>query len=271
MKTTMYRNGLYGLLTLVLVASLGCSAGNQDSSPASTESPSEQKSETTMPKQSQELVVQNSSGDTTVSIRPAENGAELVDGSGQTVATYAMTEADDAQKVEIKDASGQVTGYINIKGRTYTVEDASQQPLYLFRTGGEQRHRFVNPADENLYVLKVNDSGYVIRNAEKQVTARAKGGNKQAVLQSAEKQPVLQAQAMSPLALAVFGFEELSQEQQGALAYAVNLRGGRDVKASKKTDQGDAATPKNKRKGENAPAAAGGAAESPAAESPAAE
>lgn len=271
MKTTMYRSGLYGLLTLVLVASLGCSAGNQDSSPASTESPSEQKSETTMPKQSQELVVQNGSGETTVSIRPTDSGAELVNASGQTVATYAMTEVNEAKKVEIKNASGQVTGYISIKGKNYTVEDASQQPLYIFKTGGENRHRFVNPADENVYVLKVNESGYVVRNADKQVVSRAKGGNKQAVLQNAEKQPILQAQAMAPLALTAFGFEELSQEQQAALAYAVNQRSGRDAKAAKKAESGDAAAPNEKKKSGDAPAGEAPAAEAETPESPAAE
>ncbi|MBF2080587.1 MAG: hypothetical protein IGR76_19255 [Synechococcales cyanobacterium T60_A2020_003] len=269
MKTKLYRNGLYGLLALVLVASVGCSAGNQDSSSASKGTPSEQTSDKAMPKQSQEFVVQNGSGATTVSLKPTDNGAELVDASGQTLATYTMTESDDGKKVEIKDASGQVTGFIAIKGKNYTIQDASQKQLFALRAGGDQRHRFVNATDENIYVLKVKENGYVVRDAEKQVINKVKGG-KQSVLQTAEKQAVLQAEGLSPLAIAVFGFSELSQEQQGALAYVVNTQGAKAAKPAKADKKGKAedgeAAPKKEKKSADTPADTPEAAESPKAE-----
>jgi hypothetical protein len=239
MTSKMYRSSLYGLMTLVLVAAVGCSAGDQPASSNNvTESPTEQSSEPNMPKQSKELAVQTSSGDTKVSLKPMDNGAELVDANGQTLAVYTLNTEGETRKVEIKNASGQVTGYVKIEGRRYTVEDSAQQPLYSLRAGGEQRHRFVDASDENVYVLRVNDNNrYTIRNADSEVVHRVRGGGKQAVLQNAEKETVLQAQAMSPLALASFSFDELTQEQQGALAYAVNLRSERDARAAKRAEK----------------------------------
>ena len=165
-------------------------------------------------------------GDTELfAIKHKDDGAKLVDASGAELARFKL---DEAGKVKIKDAADVVLGYIVSQPGAWKVENSDQtQELYIFRRQDDGDYKLEDGADTQIYRIKVREYGYEIETPDKQSLYKVKQKDSKISLRDATDQTVLSTKdAVIPVAIAPFGFDVLTQEQQAALSFAVNATGG---------------------------------------------
>ena len=200
-----------------------------DSSTSSTEAPisssSSGSSSPTVPQSTLDKV-KFKQGDTELfAIKYKDDGAKLVDASGAELARFKL---DESGKVKIKDAADTVLGYIVSQPGKWKVENADQtQELYIFRRQDDGDYKLEDGADTQIYRIKVREYGYEIETPDKQSLYKVKQKENKISLRDANDQTVLSTKdAVVPVAIAPFGFDVLTQEQQAALSFAVNATGG---------------------------------------------
>jgi hypothetical protein len=89
-------------------------------------------------------------------------------------------------------------------------------------------YKLEDGANKQIYTIKVRDYGFEIETPQKQSLYKVKVKEGKISLRNASEQTVFSTKSkFLPIAVACFGFDVLSREQQAALAYAVNLSGGR--------------------------------------------
>lgn len=191
----------------------------------SAQSTSSQTSAQTVPQTTREKV-KFKQGDTELfSIKYKDDGAKLEDASGAELARFTL---DESGKVKIKDAADVVLGYIVSRPGVWKVENADQtQELYIFRRQDDGDYKLEDGSDTQIYRVKMRDYGYEIETPDKQSLYKVKQKENKISLRDASEETVLSTKdSVVPVAIAPFGFDVLTREQQAALSFAVNATGG---------------------------------------------
>lgn len=159
------------------------------------------------------------------SLKTQINGAKLVDGNDKELVQLSV---DEKQKVKIKSVDDQVLGYVVAKDGRWKIKNAAQtQELYILRRQNDGDYKLEDSTDKEIYRIKVRDYGFEIESPTKQSLYKVKVKDGKISLRDKSDQIVLYTKSqLTPIAIACFGFDILTQEQQAALAYAVNLTGG---------------------------------------------
>ncbi len=166
------------------------------------------------------------SGADAFSLKPKENGAKFVDVNDKELARLTV---DANQKVKIKDASDKVLGYVVKKEGYWKIEDANQtKELFILRHQSDGDYKLEDGTNTEIYRIKARSDGFEIETPQKQSLYKVKAKEGKTSLKNASEKTVLSTKSkVLPIAVACFGFDKLSREQKAALAYAVNLSGGR--------------------------------------------
>ena len=166
-------------------------------------------------------------GTNTFAIEPIVGGAKFLDATEKEIARFTI--GSDSKQFKINNAAGKVLGYGAIKGSAWTIENAEQtKELYILSRQEDGNYQLKNEAGKEIYRIKLRDYGFEIETPAKQSLYKVKVEEDKIVLIDASDRIFLYTQsALPPLMLACFGFADLNIEQQAALAYAVNLSGGR--------------------------------------------
>lgn len=163
-------------------------------------------------------------GNEAFSLKFKPDGAKLVDAADAEMARLTV---DGAQKVKIKDASDQVLGYVVSSGDHWKLENADQtQELYILRRQSDGDYKLEDGQDTQIYRIKQRDYGYEIESPDDQSLYKIKVKEGKTSLRNAQDDTVLSTKdAIAPIAMACFGFDVLTPEQQAALALAMNSVG----------------------------------------------
>lgn len=215
-----------GIALLLLTACSNTSVVNESTEqPSSEVAQSEAAPETTATDTQtavDQLKFKRDDGSEAFSIKFQPDGAKWVDSNDQELARFNL---DENQKVKIKDASDNVLGFIVIKDGYWKVENAEQtQELFILRRQDDGDYKLEDGSDTQIYRIKKRDYGYEIETPEKESLYKVKVSEDGKVsLRNASDETVISTRApIAPIAVASFGFDVLSPEQQAALAFAVN-------------------------------------------------
>jgi len=164
-------------------------------------------------------------GDEAFSLKFKADGAKLEDAGG---AELARLKVDETRKIKIKDANDNTLGYVITQAGYWKLENAEQtQELFVLRRQADGDYKLETAADQPVYRIKTRDYGFEIETPQKQSLYKVKMKGEKLSLRDANENTVLYTKStFLPIALACFGFDQLSREQQAALAYAVNASGG---------------------------------------------
>lgn len=164
-------------------------------------------------------------GTAAFSLKIEANGAKLIDENNKELARLTV---DDRQKIKIKNIDDQALGYVVAQDSGWKIKNADQsQELYVLRRQNDGDYKLEDGTDKEIYRIKVRDYGFEIESPTKESLYKVKVKNGKISLRDKSDQTVLYTKSqLIPIAIACFGFDILTQEQQAALAYAVNLTGG---------------------------------------------
>lgn len=173
----------------------------------------------------EKLKFKRDDGSEAFSLKFKTDGAKLVDGSDQELARLNL---DDSQKVKIKGPDDAVLGYVVSKEGYWKIENAEQtQELFILRRQDDGDYKLEDGNDQPLYRIKARDYGFEIETPDKQSLYKVKVNGEKTSLRDANDATVLSTKSpIVPAAMASFGLDQLSPEQQAALAFAVNLGEG---------------------------------------------
>jgi hypothetical protein len=159
-------------------------------------------------------------------LKTEADGAKLLDGKDKELARFNV---DAGGKVKIKNPDDKVLGYVVIKDGYWKIENADQtKELYVLRSQNDGDYKLEDAADKEIYRIKARDYGFEVESPDKQSLYKVKVKNGKTYLINAADKPVYSTKSqVNPAAIASFGFDVLSKEQQAALAYAVNRSGGK--------------------------------------------
>ncbi len=213
---------IWVLMSFVATAVIGCSAPSEPTQSASTvqTAPSKQAVAST-----ETIKFKRDDGAEAFSLKAMSDGAKLVDAADQELARFNV---DAQQKIKIKNAADQVLGYVVPEAGYWKLENAEQsQELYVLRQQDDGDFKLETGDNQPIYRIKKREYGFEIETPQKQSLYKVKVKEGKTSLRNAQDQTILSTRSsVRPEAIAVFGFDKLSPEQQAALAYAVNRSGG---------------------------------------------
>ena len=160
------------------------------------------------------------------SIKFQEDGAKLLDSANAELARFIVYESN---KVKIKSATDEVLGYVVPSEGKWQVKNAEQdQNLYILRRQDDGDYKLDDGTNSTIYRVQVRAYGYEIETSEKQSLYAVKQKGPKISLDNVDAETVIFTKAdVIPMAIAPFGFDVLTKEQQAALSYALTVSGGR--------------------------------------------
>jgi hypothetical protein len=152
------------------------------------------------------------------------DGAKLIGDKEQEIARFKV----DNGKVKIKTSGEQTLGYIVTESEYWKVENPEQtKELYILRRQTDGDYKLETGDNQEIYRIKKRDYGLEIETPEKKSLYKIKVKEGKTTLQDASGKTVFSTKSpMIPVAIACFGFDKLTLEQQAGLAYATNASGG---------------------------------------------
>ncbi|WP_017654034.1 hypothetical protein [Fortiea contorta] len=160
------------------------------------------------------------------SLNQKADEAILVDGKNQTLATIT---SEKSGKFKILDSAGKNIGYVVAKKDSWKLKNSEQnQELYTLKKQDDGDYKLKDAVNQEIYRIKVRDDNFEIETPDKksfyQVITKA---GKTSLMNTANKTSFSPKSDLSPIAVACFGFDVLTREQQAGLAFAVNSTGGK--------------------------------------------
>lgn len=217
--------GLSFVLLLLLTACGGTVTTGSEQTPAPiAEVPA---TETTAPDPQatiEKIKFKQEDGREVFSFKFKTDGAKLVDGADRELVRL---KRKDNRKIEIKDAGDAVLGYVIKQGGFWKLENADQtQELFILRRQEDGDYKLEDGTDRQLYRIKKRDYGFEIETPDKTSLYKVKVKEGKTSLRNANDETVLSTKsALVTEAMACFGLDALSREQQAALAYVLHLAG----------------------------------------------
>ncbi|WP_414551771.1 hypothetical protein [Anabaena sp. CCY 0017] len=160
------------------------------------------------------------------SLKQQDNGAKLVDGNDQELARI---RENTPGKLKIKNASEKVLGYvISQKGQWKLENPEESQVLYILKIQNDGHYTLEDAANKAIYQIQTQNNTWEINTPDQKLVYQVRIKDGKTSLRDASATTVFSTKSeISPIAFACFGFDVLTREQQAALAYAVNLTGGK--------------------------------------------
>ncbi|NEP17114.1 MAG: hypothetical protein F6J97_09430 [Leptolyngbya sp. SIO4C1] len=173
----------------------------------------------------EQLRFKREDGSEAFSIKFKPDGAKLVDGRDQELARFNL---DENQKLKIKGPNEEVLGYVVAKDGYWKLENADQtKELFILRRREDGDYKLEDGNDTQLYRIKVRDYGYEIETPQKESLYKVRVNDGKVSLRNASGETVISTKSpIAPIAVASFGLDALSPEQQAALAFAINRTEG---------------------------------------------
>ncbi|WP_181256622.1 hypothetical protein [Merismopedia glauca] len=158
------------------------------------------------------------------SLKLKDDGAKLVGDKEREIARFKV----DNGKVKIKNSAEKTLGYIVTESGYWKVENPEQtQELYILRRQNDGDYKLESGDNREVYRIKKRDYGFEIESPDKKSLYKIKLKEGKTTLQDGSGKTVFSTKSqMIPIAIACFGFDVLSLEQQAGLAYAINASGG---------------------------------------------
>jgi len=216
------------IVVLIILASCGTNPVDKSQEITATASPktttANQSNKVTGAK-TEQVKFNSDNGSEAFSLKPESNGAKFVDGKGKELAHLTINKN---QKVKIKDAADKVLGYVVKKEGYWKVEDANQsKELYVLRRQRDGDYKLEDGTNNEIYRIKTRASGLEIESPAKKSLYKVKVKEGKTSLKNDLDKTLFSTKSnFLPIAVACFGFDKLSREQQAALSYAVNVSGG---------------------------------------------
>ncbi len=208
----------------------GCSNGEPESATPSpskpTVQPSPVSSTATPVSHNQTIKFKSDKGNELFALKPGVDGAKLIDANQKELSKFKL---DTQQKLQIRNPASQPVGFVVTEPGVWKLKNADQtKELYVLRHQPDQDYKLETGANQELYRIKARGNGLEIETPDKKSLYKVKVKGDKISLRNAQDKTVLYTKGkLPPIAIACFGFDGLSREQQAALAYAVNLSGGR--------------------------------------------
>ena len=233
---------LYCLLVLSTIICIGCSSQGKQSSVAPTEAaptsqktqapavaptetaPTSQKTKSPAITINQQKIKFRLNGVKAFALKPEADGMKLVDGNKKDLAWF---EVDDRQNITIKNTSDQVIGYVISGNGNWQVKSVGNtKKTYILQQQGNGNYKLEDGANQEIYAIKARNDGLEIETPNQRLLYQVQVKNDKVSLKNRSTQTVLSTKSkLTPIAVACFGFEVLSREQQAALAYALKISG----------------------------------------------
>jgi hypothetical protein len=158
------------------------------------------------------------------SLKLKNDGAKLVGDKDREIARLKL----DNNKVKIKNSGEKTLGYIVTETGYWKVENPEQtKELYILRRQDDGDYKLETGDDREIYRIKKRDYGLEIETPEKKSLYKIKVKEGKTTLQDGSGKTVFSTKSqIIPMAIACFGFDVLTLEQQAGLAYAINASGG---------------------------------------------
>lgn len=214
------------LVVLLSIGAWGCNqAVDTPTVPSSTQSAPVATTNKPSASASESIKFKQENGTEAFVLKLMPDGAKLVDATNKELARLNV---DSQQKIKIKNAADQVLGYVVPENDYWKLKNADQsQELYVMRRQADGDYKLETGTNQPIYRIKARDYGFEIETPEKQSLYKVKVKEGKVSLRNANDQTVLSTKSnLAPIAIAPFGFDQLSREQQAALAYALNQAGG---------------------------------------------
>ena len=157
------------------------------------------------------------------SYEQTDQQVQVLDDAGQVAATLII---ESNQKLRIEDPNQQVIGYVMTRPDGWRLRQPDQtEELFVLTQRDDGNFRMRTGAGERIYRINARDYGYEVQSPEEVPLFRVRDTalhNAQAV----DEPRVLYTEAdFSTAALFSFALDQLSFEQQTALAYAIHRAG----------------------------------------------
>lgn len=159
------------------------------------------------------------------SLKLQTDGAKLVDAKNNEIVKI---KSEQLGKVKIKNASDKVLGYVVTDKGNWKLENSEQnKALYILKLQNDGNYKLEDSANKEIYQINATNNDLLIQ-ANNQLVYKVKIKEQKTSLRDASGKTVFSTKSnITPIAFACFGFDVLTREQQAALAYAVNLTGGK--------------------------------------------
>lgn len=170
--------------------------------------------------QSRKITFREADGRPQFSLQFKPTGGKLIDRSDKVIANLIL-ESDGA--IKLTDASNQTVGYVVQSNDTWQIQSPKRaKPLFVFRHEADGKAVLARNDGSAVYELKAHNGGYQVESDKRdRYTVTTSKGIGQ--LQSETGQTMIATDsAISPAALASFGFTKLTEAQQAGLAYALS-------------------------------------------------
>ncbi len=168
----------------------------------------------------QKITFRQPGGATEFSLQFKSSGGKLLDPTGKVIASLIL-QSDGS--IKLTDAMNNPVGYVVRTDDTLQVESPKRTKTlfsYVEQTNGDAL--LTRSDGSTVYRLKANDAGYVVE-SEKSTLYTVLTSKGRGQMQTGDGETVMMTDSeILPSAIAIFGFDKLTQAQQAGLAYALS-------------------------------------------------
>ncbi len=169
---------------------------------------------------SHKIIFREADGTPEFSLQFKPTGGKLIDRSGKVI-TSLIIKGDGS--IQLNDINNKTVGYIARRENAWHIENPKRsKTLFTFRREDNGNATLSRAGGSAIYDLKATEDGYTVAagKAEPYTVSSRKGTGH---LQTSEGETIIATDsAIEPVALASFGFTQLTQAQQAGLAYALS-------------------------------------------------
>ncbi|BAZ31271.1 hypothetical protein NIES4074_37430 [Cylindrospermum sp. NIES-4074] len=222
------------ILVFSIASIFGCSNGVKtptdkaevNSQPSTATTANNTTTNTNVDTKTDKIKFKTEGGSDLFALKQQADGAKLVDGNNKELARIKL---DKPGRIKFKDAADKVLGYVVTEKDSWKLENPDKkQTSYILRKQNNDAYQLEDSAKKIVYQIKRRNDGWEIINTNNQLVYRVKiKAEKKSLINGSQKTIFSTKSALSPIAFTCLGFDVLTREEQMALAYAVNLTGGK--------------------------------------------
>jgi hypothetical protein len=216
---------LYFISFMLIFTNIGCGNTNKTSADIPNSIATIASNPGNLQNQTDKIKFKTDTGSELFSLKLQTDGAKLVDAKNNEIAKI---KSEQSGKLKIKNASDKVLGYVVTDKGNWKLENPEQnKTLYILKLKNNGNYKLEDSANKEVYQINAIKNELLIQ-ANNKLVYKVKIKEQKTSLRDASGKTVFSTKSnMSPIAFACFGFDVLTREQQAALAYAVNLTGGK--------------------------------------------
>ena len=219
------KSGLLYIICFTLVfTNIGCGNTNKTSADIPNPSATIASTPSNLANQTDKIKFKTETGSEFFSLKLQTDGAKLVDAKNNEIVKI---QSEQSGKVKIKNASDKILGYIVTQKGNWKLDSEQNKVLYTLKLENNGNYQLEDSANKEVYKINSTNNDLLIQ-ANNKLVYKVKIKEHKISLRDASGKTVFSTKSnITPIAFACFGFDILTREQQAALAYAVNLTGGK--------------------------------------------